>query len=331
MVVYIVPPAADSRFESFNKQTSSACVFPGSSREYPVLKTFPLLLSNTAPTQYAVCTGSLLRPSVMAKRIMFNRTAFVALNAGRGATATAKGAAKTLRVPALAEKDTGAVLKSAVKTPFVATSSIVQVQKRFYAAKAAVTTMEEGGDATVPPDQSKYLKNLSNYDDTASRNLAYLLIGTYGFVQASAVKNIATDLLVSLAPSADVLALAKVEVDMASIPEGKNVVIKWRGKPVFIRHRTADEIAEANTVNLSELRHPETDADRVKDPAWLVMLGVCTHLGCVPMGEAGEYNGWFCPCHGSHYDISGRIRKGPAPLNMEIPPYDFNDGKIVIG
>ncbi|KAI8844252.1 ubiquinol-cytochrome c reductase iron-sulfur subunit, partial [Chytridium lagenaria] len=157
------------------------------------------------------------------------------------------------------------------------------------------------------------------------------LIGTYGFVQAAAVKNVVTDLLVSLAPSADVLALSKVEVDTASIPEGKNLVIKWRGKPVFIRHRTAEEISEAQQVNLSDLRHPETDADRVQDPSWLVMIGVCTHLGCVPMGEAGEYNGWFCPCHGSHYDISGRIRKGPAPLNLEIPPYQLVDDKIVIG
>lgn len=134
------------------------------------------------------------------------------------------------------------------------------------------------------------------------------------------------------------------------------VIIKWRGKPVFIRHRTAAEIDEANQVNVASLRDPESDEQRVKKPEWLVMLGrfsspafpagkrgvvttantpkpgVCTHLGCVPIGEAGDFGGWFCPCHGSHYDISGRIRKGPAPLNLEIPEYDFSDdGKLVVG
>ncbi|KAI1876851.1 uncharacterized protein JN550_000923 [Neoarthrinium moseri] len=138
--------------------------------------------------------------------------------------------------------------------------------------------------------------------------------------------------LKNMSASADVLAMAKVEVDLNAIPEGKNVIIKWRGKPVFIRHRTAEEIDEANKVNVQSLRDPQTDEDRVQKPEWLVMLGVCTHLGCVPIGEAGDFGGWFCPCHGSHYDISGRIRKGPAPLNLEIPAYEFpEDEKLVIG
>ena len=149
---------------------------------------------------------------------------------------------------------------------------------------------------------------------------------------AVSAKNIVMDYLVHLSASADVLAMAKAEVDLASIPEGKNVIIKWRGKPVFIRHRTADEIEEARSVSVTELRHQETDEQRTKKPEWLVMLGVCTHLGCVPIGEAGDYGGWFCPCHGSHYDISGRIRKGPAPLNLEVPEYVFTeDNKLVIG
>jgi ubiquinol-cytochrome c reductase iron-sulfur subunit len=110
------------------------------------------------------------------------------------------------------------------------------------------------------------------------------------------------------------------------------VIIKWRGKPVFIRHRTADEIKEAEDAKWESLRDPEPDSARVKNPEWLIMLGVCTHLGCVPIGEAGDFGGWFCPCHGSHYDISGRIRKGPAPLNLEIPEYDFpSDTSLVIG
>lgn len=131
--------------------------------------------------------------------------------------------------------------------------------------------------------------------------------------------------------TADVLAMAKVEVNLAAIPLGKNVVVKWQGKPVFIRHRTPHEIQEANSVDMSVLKDPQTDADRVKDPQWLIMLGICTHLGCVPIGEAGDFGGWFCPCHGSHYDISGRIRKGPAPLNLEIPSYEFEGEKVIVG
>jgi ubiquinol-cytochrome c reductase iron-sulfur subunit len=140
------------------------------------------------------------------------------------------------------------------------------------------------------------------------------------------------DFLVNMSASADVLAQAKVEVDLATIPEGKNVIIKWRGKPVFIRHRTADEIKEAEETKWEALRDPQQDSERVKKSEWLVMVGVCTHLGCVPIGEAGDFGGWFCPCHGSHYDISGRIRKGPAPLNLEVPEYDFvEESNLVIG
>jgi len=101
---------------------------------------------------------------------------------------------------------------------------------------------------------------------------------------------------------------------------------------VFIRHRTDDEIKAAEETNWQSLRDPQPDSDRVQKPEWLIMLGVCTHLGCVPIGEAGDFGGWFCPCHGSHYDISGRIRKGPAPLNLAIPTYDFPDDEhVVIG
>jgi ubiquinol-cytochrome c reductase iron-sulfur subunit len=139
----------------------------------------------------------------------------------------------------------------------------------------------------------------------------------------------------SMNPSADVLALASTEVDLSAIAQGQEIKIMWRGKPVFVRHRTAKNIEEANAVNIAELRDPETDAARVKKgkESWLVMVGVCTHLGCVPIGNGGgEYNGWFCPCHGSHYDESGRIRKGPAPKNLTIPPYEFvSDTKVKIG
>jgi ubiquinol-cytochrome c reductase iron-sulfur subunit len=135
-------------------------------------------------------------------------------------------------------------------------------------------------------------------------------------------------------PSADVLALSSIEVDLSQVPEGQAVTVKWRGKPVFIRHRTAEEIKEAQDVPVGELRDPQTDAERVQKPEWLVVVGVCTHLGCVPLGtkpseERGEYDGWFCPCHGSHYDTSGRIRKGPAPTNLEVPEYAFVDDTTI--
>ena len=133
-------------------------------------------------------------------------------------------------------------------------------------------------------------------------------------------------------PDASVKALASTEVDVSGVERGQSITVLWRGKPVFIRRRTDEEIAKAKEVNLEELKHPEKDEDRAKDPEWLVMLGVCTHLGCVPLGDKGEYGGWFCPCHGSHYDTSGRIRKGPAPTNMEVPKYEFvNSNTIKIG
>ncbi|KAJ7293198.1 Rieske [2Fe-2S] iron-sulfur domain-containing protein [Mycena rebaudengoi] len=194
---------------------------------------------------------------------------------------------------------------------------------RFMHTSAAVKVAPE------VPDFSHYQAN----DTDSNRALSYFMVGSMGLVSASVAKSTITEFLKTMSASADVLALAKVEVELATIPEGKNVVIKWRGKPVFIRHRTQSEIDEARETKWQSLRDPESDEDRVKKPEWLIMLGVCTHLGCVPIGESGDYGGWFCPCHGSHYDISGRARKGPAPLNLEIPNYDFNDaeGKVIIG
>ena len=119
---------------------------------------------------------------------------------------------------------------------------------------------------------------------------------------------------------------------MAAIETGQSITVTWRGKPVFIRRRTEGEIAEARSVAESDMPDPQNDIDRVQKDEWLVMVGICTHLGCVPLGQAGDFNGWFCPCHGSHYDTSGRIRKGPAPKNLEIPSYEFvGDSRIKIG
>ena len=133
-------------------------------------------------------------------------------------------------------------------------------------------------------------------------------------------------------PDASVKALSSTEVDVSEVSPGQSITVLWRGKPVFIKRRTEEEISKARDVDLKELKDPEKDEDRAKNPEWLVMVGVCTHLGCVPLGDKGEYGGWFCPCHGSHYDTSGRIRKGPAPTNMEVPKYEFvNNNTIKIG
>ncbi len=136
-------------------------------------------------------------------------------------------------------------------------------------------------------------------------------------------------------PAADTLALASTEVDLSPIEEGQAVTVIWRGKPVFIRHRTKQEIEAAKADDALDLRDPQSDADRVQKPEWLILVGICTHLGCVPLGQKtgeikGEYDGWFCPCHGSHYDTSGRIRKGPAPSNLVVPPYKITDKSTVI-
>ena len=130
-------------------------------------------------------------------------------------------------------------------------------------------------------------------------------------------------------PDASVKALASTEVDVSTIQPGQSITVLWRGKPVFIKRRTQEEIDKARSVNLKDLKHPEKDEDRAKDPEWLVMVGICTHLGCVPLADKGEYDGWFCPCHGSHYDTSGRIRKGPAPTNLEVPKYEFVDNNTI--
>ena len=143
----------------------------------------------------------------------------------------------------------------------------------------------------------------------------------------------------SMNPSADVLALGSVEVDLAPVPVGQAITVVWRGKPMFIRHRSPEEIKAAQDVKLAQLTDPQSDAERVKagHEQWLVVIGICTHLGCIPLGNKpsdprGEYGGWFCPCHGSQYDTSGRVRHGPAPLNLALAPYEFtSDTKIKIG
>jgi len=141
----------------------------------------------------------------------------------------------------------------------------------------------------------------------------------------------------SMNPAADTLALSSVEVSLAGIEEGQAITVSWRGKPVFVRHRTPAEIEEAQSERWQDMPDPQSDEERVVDPKYLIVVGVCTHLGCIPLGQKtteprGEYGGYFCPCHGSHYDKSARIRKGPAPTNLEVPEYTFlSETNIRIG
>eukprot|EP00461_Guttulinopsis_vulgaris_P001466 UN01466 len=162
-----------------------------------------------------------------------------------------------------------------------------------------------------------------NYMMMASTKAAYMGLG----------RSVVHTVIHQLQASADVLALASVECDLSSFEEGTTTTIKWRGKPIFIKNRTQEEIDISIKDDAAPMRDQQLDQDRVQKLNWLVVLGVCTHLGCVPIPGAGNYQGgFFCPCHGSHYDASGRIREGPAPLNLEVPPYKFIDDKtIVIG
>ena len=146
-----------------------------------------------------------------------------------------------------------------------------------------------------------------------------------GAAAVSGAAMVAWPLVHQMNPAADTLALASIDVDLSKVVPGQQVTVKWRGKPLFVRHRTPVEIQRARQVKLSELPDPQADTERVKEgnEQWLILVGSCTHLGCVPTFGTGDYGGWFCPCHGSHYDTSGRIRKGPAPLNLAVPEYAF--------
>jgi ubiquinol-cytochrome c reductase iron-sulfur subunit len=172
--------------------------------------------------------------------------------------------------------------------------------------------------------------------DVTKRDLLKLVTAA---TAAIGVGSLAWPLIDSMNPAKDVLALSSTEVELAPIAVGQGITVVWRGKPMFVRHRTPEEIKAAQDVKLSELIDPASDASRVKagHEQWLVVIGICTHLGCIPLGNKptdprGEWGGWFCPCHGSQYDTSGRVRHGPAPLNLALAPYEFeNDTKVKIG
>jgi ubiquinol-cytochrome c reductase iron-sulfur subunit len=187
---------------------------------------------------------------------------------------------------------------------------------------------------------------VSAHDTTEPNRRDFLYVAT-GMVSVVGAASVAWPFIDQMRPDASTRALASIEVDVTAVEPGMSLTVKWRGKPVFIRNRTEKEIEEAKAVALADLKDPiarnanvaadapATDEDRAAGEGkenWLVMVGVCTHLGCVPLGQAGDFGGWFCPCHGSHYDTAGRIRKGPAPENLAVPVFEFiSDTKIRVG
>uniref|UniRef100_A0A2K5DUM1 Cytochrome b-c1 complex subunit Rieske, mitochondrial n=1 Tax=Aotus nancymaae TaxID=37293 RepID=A0A2K5DUM1_AOTNA len=189
------------------------------------------------------------------------------------------------------------------------------------------------------PDFSDYRRSevldktkSSRESSDARKGFSYLATATTAVGVTYAAKSIVTQFVSSMSASADVLAMSKIEIKLSDITEGKNMAFKWRGKPLFVHHRTQREIEQEAAVKLSQLTDPQHDLDRVKKPEWMILIGVCTHLGCVPIANAGDFGGYYCPCHGSHYDVSGRIRKGPAPLNLEVSTYEFtSDNMVIVG
>jgi ubiquinol-cytochrome c reductase iron-sulfur subunit len=172
--------------------------------------------------------------------------------------------------------------------------------------------------------------------DPDRRDFLYIWTGALGaFAAGTAV----VPLVSQMQPDASTVAAgAPIDVDLSQIPEGQVITVKWRGKPIFVRNRTAKEIEESKAVQVASLPDPQSDADRIRSfdgkpqEKWIVTIGICTHLGCVPLNNQGEFHGWYCPCHGSHYDNAGRIRKGPAPKNLELPQYAFTSAtKVRIG
>lgn len=219
------------------------------------------------------------------------------------------------------------------RTASASQRSVVQT-KGFHSSAAVLAKYDPNAYKVVDelgafPTSSFDEYRRSQTDSNVNRAFTYAMVGGVGAVTASAAKNTVFDLLAGMSATADVVALANIEYELNEVPVGSTVTVKWRGKPLFLKHRTPEEIAADSEVPMVELRDPQTDAERAKVPEWVLVLGICTHLGCVPLANAGDYSGWFCPCHGSHYDSAGRIRRGPAPRNLEIPPHKFIDENTI--
>lgn len=204
--------------------------------------------------------------------------------------------------------------------------------RHFSVPATSTTTTTQALDQLGSVDHEYEKTRIDRVAEPDRRAFTYLMLSSVQFVYASAARLLVVKLVASMAPSAEVLALAFGEFDLSSLEVGKTILVDWRGKPIYIRRRSAAEIEREAQVPLAHLRDQESDVDRTIKPEFLVVVGICPHLGCVPLPNAGDFGGFFCPCHGSHYDVSGRIRMGPAPLNLEVPPYKFiSDTTILIG
>jgi ubiquinol-cytochrome c reductase iron-sulfur subunit len=215
-----------------------------------------------------------------------------------------------------------------VPASFLAPSRVVGTQT--FSTSTATTSKLPALHELGSVDHGYEEDRIDKVAEPERRAFTYLMLSSVRFVYASTARLLVVKFVATMSASAEVLALAFSEFDLSEIEMGKTVTVKWRGKPVFIRRRTPEEIAEEAAVPMDVLRDQEVDTDRCIKPEYMVVLGICPHLGCVPMPDAGDFNGWFCPCHGSHYDVSGRIRKGPSPLNLEVPPYKFIDENIIL-
>ncbi|XP_036922296.1 cytochrome b-c1 complex subunit Rieske, mitochondrial [Sturnira hondurensis] len=259
-------------------------------------------------------------------------------------SATSRGVAGALRplVQAAVPAASGPPVLD-VKRPFLCRESLSgQAASRPLVAVVSLTapaSVRFSHTDVKVPDFSDYRRaevldsSKSSRDSAEARKgFSYLVTAATTVAVTYTAKNVVSQFVSSMSASADVLAMSKIEIKLSDIPEGKNMAFKWRGKPLFVRHRTKKEVEQEAAVDVSQLRDPQHDLERVKKPEWVILIGVCTHLGCVPIANAGDFGGYYCPCHGSHYDASGRIRKGPAPLNLEVPSYEFtSDDLVVVG
>lgn len=264
----------------------------------------------------------------------------------RSGPLAAAAAARSVAVPSATTTIIESIVvtkKPSVETPAPAPATSFLPQGSLLRTKASTsiagkTQMRFSHTDVQIPDFSAYRRqavsdsNQSSRESSDSRKaFSYLMVAGGVIPTAYLAKQFVNGVVTSLSPSADVLAMAQIEVNLAEIPEGKNALFKWRGKPLFVRHRTQEEIDREVGVDITSLRDQQHDIDRAQNPRYLILIGICTHLGCVPIANAGEFGGYYCPCHGSHYDASGRIRKGPAPLNLEVPTYTIEGDIVTVG
>jgi len=258
-------------------------------------------------------------------------TTCVVSNGARPVAGTSKTTKSKIVVPTTVHRKLGWSLSQDLSHGAIRVSSGPAVSTQVIQARYAHTDIKVPDFDFYRRDVTKDPTAVSRKSRADRQTFSYVIAAGMGTGGAYVAKAFVTDLLSMMAASADVLAVSKIEVDLDKIPEGQSMVFKWRGKPLFIRHRATREIEKERAVPITDLRDPETDQDRVQRPEWLIVIGVCTHLGCVPIANAGDFGGYYCPCHGSHYDASGRIRKGPAPLNLEVPAYEFVENMVVVG